>query len=44
MLQQIYVKVSVNIVRYFFIIKIVQNVFQLFGEGVLLGGWMPVDD
>jgi len=44
MLQQIYVKVSAYIVSYFFIIKIVQNVFQLFGEGVILGSWMPIDD
>ena len=44
MLQQIYVKVSANIVSYFFITKIVQNVFQLFGEGVILGGWMSIDD
>ena len=29
---------------YFVIIKIVQNIFQLFGEGVILGGWMPIDD
>jgi len=44
MLQQIYVKVSANIVSYFVIIKIVQNVFQLFGEEVILRGWMPIDD
>jgi len=44
MLQQIYVKVSANIVSYFFIIKIVQSVFQLFDEGVILGGWMSIDD
>ena len=44
MLQQIYVKVSANIVSYFVIIKIVQNVFQLFGERVILGGWVPIDD
>ena len=44
MLQQIYVKVSANIVSYIFIIMIVQNVFQLFGEGVISGGWMPIDD
>ena len=44
MLQKIYVKVSANIVGYFVIIKIVQNVFQLFGEGVILEGWMPTDD
>ena len=44
MLQKIYVKVSANIVSYFVIIKIAQNVFQLFGERVILGGWILIDD
>jgi len=44
MLQQIYVKVSASIVSYFVIIKIVQNVLQIFGEGVILRGWVPIDD
>jgi len=44
MLQQIYVKVSENIESFFVIIKIVQNVFQLFGEEVILRGWVPIND